>query len=136
MLFDLLALSQYIQTHPLRGGSGEADDIKRMFLTPSSTPSERRRRPRDPDSCGHPAMRSRRKRITKNVAKKVVYRIEEGIKEEEDVGEIAKKILILEDHGEDEGADEEDDAHAQDAAVPSSMAPSGLPPCSQVPDEE
>ena len=76
-------------------------------------------------------MRSRRKRITKNVAKKVVYRIEEGIKEEEDVGKIAKKILILEDHGEDEGADEEDDAPAQDAAVPSSMAPSGLPPCSQ-----
>ena len=136
MLFDLLAYASTFKLHPLGGGSGCADDVKRKFLTPSSTPSERRRRLRDPDSCGHPAMRSRRKRITKNVAKKVVYRIEEGIKEEEDVGEIAKKILILEDHGEDEGADEEDDAHAQDAAVPSSMAPSGLPPCSQVPDEE
>ena len=81
-------------------------------------------------------MRSRRKRITKNVAKKVVYRIEEGIKEEEDVGKIAKKILTLEDHGEDEGADVEDHAHAQDVAVPSSMAPSGLPPCSHVPDDD
>ena len=136
MLFDLLALSQYIQTHPLRGGSGEADDVKRMFLTPSSTPSERRRRPRDPDSCGHPAMTSRRKRIAKYVTKKVVYQIEEGIKEEEDVGKIAKKILTLEDHGEDEGADVEDHAHAQDVAVPSSMAPSGLPPCSHVPDDD
>ena len=81
-------------------------------------------------------MRSRRKRIAKNVAKKVVYRIEEGIKEEEDVGKIAKKILTLEDHGEDEGADEEDHAHAKDAAVPSSLAPSGLPPCSRVPEED
>ena len=81
-------------------------------------------------------MRSRRMRITKNVAKKVVYRIEEGIKEEEDVGKIAKKILTLEDHGEDEGAGEEDHAHAQDAAVPSSLAPSGLPPCSRVSDED
>ena len=80
-------------------------------------------------------MRSRRKRIAKNVAKKVVYRIEEGNKKEDDVGKIAKKILTLENHGEDEGADVEDHAHAQDVAVPSSMAPSGLPPCSHVPDD-
>ena len=84
-------------------------------------------------------MRSRRrKRIAKDVAKKVVYRMEQGIKEDGNVRKTAKKtmILILEDHGEDEGADVEDHAHAQDVAVPSSMAPSGLPPCSQVPDEE
>ena len=43
---------------------------------------------------------------------------------------------IYEDHGEDEGADVEDHDPAKDVAVPSSMAPSGLPPCSQVPDEE
>ena len=81
-------------------------------------------------------MTSRRKRIAKYVAKKVVYRSEEGIKEEEDVRKIVKKILTLEDHGEDEGTDVEDHAHAQDVAVPSSMAPSGLPPCSHVPDDD
>ena len=47
MLFDLLALSQYIQTHPLRGGSGEADDVKEevpdSFLDPigAETTAER-----------------------------------------------------------------------------------------------
>ena len=52
-------------------------------------------------------------------------------REEEDVGTFAKLTLILEDHGEEEGADEEDHAHAQDAAVPSSMASSRPPPCSR-----
>ena len=81
-------------------------------------------------------MRSRRrKRIAKNVAKKVVYRMQ-GIKEDGDVRKTSKKtmILILEDHVEDEGADEEDHAHARDAAVPSSLAPAGFPPCSRVPE--
>ena len=79
-------------------------------------------------------MRSRRrKRIAKDVAKKVVYRMEQGIKEDGDVRKTAKKtmILILEDHGEDEGVDEEDRAHARDAAVPSSMASCRPPPCSR-----
>ena len=64
--------------------------------------------------------------------------MEQGIKEDGDVGKTTKKtmILILEDHGEDKGAGEEDHAHAQDAAVPSSLAPSGLPPCSRVPEED
>ena len=95
MLFDLLAYASIFKLHPLGGGSGCADDVKRKFLTPSSTPSERRRRLRDPDSCGHPAMRSRRKRITKNVAKKVVYWMEQGLKEDEDVRKTTKKTMIL-----------------------------------------
>ena len=96
MLFDLLAYASIFKLHPLGGGSGCADDVKRKFLTPSSTPSERRRRLRDPDSCGHPAMRSRRrKRIAKDVAKKVVYWMEQGFKEDEDVRKTTEKTMIL-----------------------------------------
>ena len=41
-------------------------------------------------------MRSRRrKRIAKDVAKKVVYWMEQGLKEEEDVRKTIKKIMIL-----------------------------------------
>ena len=41
-------------------------------------------------------MRSRRrKRITKNVAKKVVYWMEQGLKEDEDVRKTTKKTMIL-----------------------------------------
>ena len=40
-------------------------------------------------------MMSRRKRIAMDAAKKVVYRMEQGIKEDEDVRKTAKKTMIL-----------------------------------------
>ena len=72
-----------------------------------------------------------RRRVAKHITKKVGSSMEREIKEEEDVGKLAKQIMFLEDHGEDESADVEDHAHAQDAAVPSSMASCRPPPCSR-----
>ena len=39
-------------------------------------------------------MRSRRKRIAKDIAKKVVYRMLQGLKEDEGVRKTTKKILM------------------------------------------
>ena len=38
--------------------------------------------------------------------------------------------------GDEEDEDGDGRAHAHDAAVPPSMAPPGLPPCSHVPDDD
>ena len=43
MLFDIGGKSHYIQTHPLRGGSGEADDVlgTKRTMRRTSTPMKR-----------------------------------------------------------------------------------------------